>query len=125
MPEVGVALTTALGGRFGWLDGTTKSVTLGDGTVSPKLVPPNAMSACRRMATVEFTLASCQTCAVPAEAKCARLTVMDVWLERNLLTTMTVSAPSEVLCAAKADTLSGFGPPAATLISPKVDLLPS
>ena len=38
---------------------------------------------------------------------------------------MSVSAPSDERTAAKVETLSGFGPVALTLVSPKVDLLPS
>ncbi len=39
--------------------------------------------------------------------------------------TMTVSAPSAERWAANAETLSGLGAVAATLVSPNVDLLPS
>ena len=41
--------------------------------------------------------------------------------DRYLLMTMIVSAVSDVRCAAKTATLSGFGPLAETLISPNVD----
>ena len=68
---------------------------------------------------------SCQTCAVPRGGKLARLTVAGVLPDRSLLITITVSAPSAVRCAAKAETASGFGAVAATLVSPNVDLLPS
>ena len=51
--------------------------------------------------------------------------VAGVLPDNCLLITITVTAWSAVLCAANAETASGFGPVAATLVSPNVDLLPS
>ena len=100
----------------------TRSVTLCPGTDVEKLEPAGATSASRAMALEEE---SCQTCALPAAWKFETLTVIGVVPVRYLLTTITVKAPSEERTAAKLETLSGFGPPAETLVSPNVDLLPS
>ena len=43
----------------------------------------------------------------------------------TLLMAMTVSAPSDVRCAAKTDVLSGLGPVAETLVFPNVPPAPS
>src|ERR1022692_2764668 len=66
----------------------------------------------------------CQASAVPVFPKLARLMVTLV-LPVCLLTTITVSAPSEARTAANDERESGFDTPAETLVSPKVDSLPS
>ena len=53
------------------------------------------------------------------------LTVVVVAVDNCLLITMTVKAPSDDRTLANADTVSGFGTDADTLVSPNVDLLPS
>ena len=55
----------------------------------------------------------------------ARLTVVLAPDANCLLITSTVSAASGERTAANVETLSGFGPAALTLVSPKPDLLPS
>ena len=61
---------------------------------------------------------------MPVVAKLARLMVTGV-LPCCLLMTMTVSAPSEQRSAANDERSSGFATVAATLVSPKVESLPS
>jgi hypothetical protein len=68
---------------------------------------------------------SCQTWAIVPAAKFARLTVVDVVPLSAFETTMTVSAPSLARSAAKAAITSGFGPEAATDVSPNAERLPS
>src|ERR1700741_3047901 len=92
------------------------------GRFVPKLFPVNPISV-RRL--IVFNGGSCHTCALPLCGKFAILKLAGVLPERYLLMTMMVSAPSADRSAAKTETLSGFGPVAATLLSPNVDLLPS
>jgi hypothetical protein len=69
---------------------------------------------------------SCQALAVSRFGKLARAMVAGVVPFSCLLITITVTAPSEVRCAANTDTASGFGAAAAaTLVSPNDDLPPS
>ncbi len=103
--------------------GTTKSVMLCDGTVVEIAVLVTLRSLKCAIEVCEAELI-CQTWAVPDVEKFARLTVTGV-LPCCLLITITVKAPSDVLTEAKAERLSGLVTLAATLVSPKVDLLPS
>ena len=68
---------------------------------------------------------NCHTCAVPMFGKFVTLIVTAAFVVACLLITITVKAPSLDRVAAKVETLSGFGPIAATLVSPKPDLFPS
>ena len=68
---------------------------------------------------------SCHTWLVPAGRKLVRLMVAIALAVSCLLITISVSAPSEVRVAPKVETVSGFGPLALILVSPKVELLPS
>src|SRR5688572_15247710 len=101
--------------------GTTKSVMLRAGRVAEKLVPPKLMLERRLIA---FADVSCQGSARPALVKPARLTVTGVVPDRYFERTMMVRALSDDRWAAKAATVSGFGPVAETLVSPNVDLFP-
>jgi len=92
------------------------------GTVAEKPPAPTATSARRE---IEFEEVSCHTWAAAPGAKPEILTVTGVLPESTLLTTITVSAPSDDRSAAKADRLSGFGTVAETLGSPNEDLFPS
>src|ERR1039458_8432901 len=73
--------------------------------------------------TMVLAAVSCQTWAEPAWVKLVRLIVGRAPAVSCLLITMMVRAPSEERSAAKMETLSGFGPVALTLISPKPALL--
>src|SRR6516162_3947559 len=97
-----------------------KSVMLWGGTVLLKVFPVNAKSLSR---VIVFALVSCQTCAVFAGRKFVKFNSTGVVLVNCLLITIAVSAPSLERSAANAETLSGFGTVALTLVSPKVDLL--
>src|SRR5581483_750046 len=121
-PKVGEAVSAATGGWFALAAGSTNKVTLWGGRVAAKLLPVKLTSARRVMA---FAAVRRQTWALPLCGKLAMLSVAGVLPERYLLITMIVSAPSLERSAANTETLSGFGPEAATLVSPKVDLLPS
>ena len=74
---------------------------------------------------IAFAEVSCQACAMPCAAKLATLSVTGVVPESTLLTTITVSAPSVERTAAKAESTSGLGTLAATLVLPKPERLPS
>src|SRR5262245_27335019 len=102
--------------------GTTKRVMLCAGSEVEKLLPVQVRSL---RWLIAFDDVSCQRSARPAFEKLARLTVSGVLPERYFESTMMVSAPPDVRCAAKAATLSGLGPVAEMLVSPNVDLLPS
>ena len=110
-------LVGGLGGAE--LAGTTNNVMLCAGSVTPKLVPLRADVGEARDRVGRRELPDLRRAA--HAAKLARLTVTGVLADRYLLTTMTVSAPSAERTAAKAETVSGFGDVAATLVSPKVD----
>src|SRR5436309_2137879 len=123
VPLAGFAEAAATGGAFGAPPpGTTKRVTLCAGTVAVNAPPATLTSLSRVIAFAEL---SCHTCAPEPAGKFARFTVTGVLPERTLLTTMTVRALSLERTAAKLERLSGFGTLAATLVSPKADLLPS
>ena len=123
VPETGAAAIEATGGAFDDVERrTTKSVTDWGGReteIAPVAVPT---SATRVMA---FDEVSCQRSAVPEGTKFASVIVAGVEPESALLITITVSAPSAVRSAAKAETVSGVGAVARTLTSPKVDRAPS
>src|ERR1051326_4006896 len=68
---------------------------------------------------------SCHTCALLAARKFERTMFGDIGVRSCLLITMTVRAPSVERIAANVEMLSGFGPVADTLVSPKVDFAPS
>ena len=68
---------------------------------------------------------SCQTWATPACVKLARLIVAGVRADRDLLIDHHRQRAVAERCAAKAETVSGLGTVAETLVSPNVDLLPS
>ena len=74
---------------------------------------------------ITFAEVSCHTSALLPGRKLARLIVAEIGAASCLLITMTVIAPSLERIAAKVETLSGLGPEAETLVSPKVDLAPS
>src|SRR5215510_5980505 len=111
-----------VGGLIGLFPGITKSVMLWAGSVAVSVAPGIARSARRVMTLVAV---NCQACAVPRFVKFTIPTLAVVLADEDLLIAITVSAPSDVRTAAKAETVSGFGTPAATLVSPNVDLLPS
>ena len=100
-------------------DGLGKYVS----TVVEKAPPETATSASRVMT---FDAVSCQTCAAAPGAKFARFNATGVEPESTFEITMTVSAPSPARSAANTDRLSAFAVDVArTLVSPKVDRLPS
>ena len=103
--------------------GSTKSVMLCAGTVVANALLPTATSASRVMAVCAVELI-CQACAAAPDEKLAKFTVTGV-LPCCLLITITVSAPSEARTAANVERLSGFATVAETLVSPKVEFLPS
>ena len=93
------------------------------GTIVLSMLPDTVTSLRRLMVLVDV---SCQTWAVPAITKFARFTVSAELVCNCLLITITVNAPSEERMAAKEETRSTFvETPSETLVSPKVDLLPS
>src|SRR6266404_3661653 len=98
--------------------GTTNSVMLWAGTVLLKPFPAKLRSLRR---VTEFAEVSCHRCATPEDRKLVRLTVADALAVSCLLISIVVSAPSPERTAAKQATLSGFGPVAETLVSPKPD----
>src|ERR1039458_4547165 len=102
--------------------GSTKSVMLCAGTVLLKPLSGKLRSPSRLMALADV---NCQTWAVPFARKLLSVTDAVALDVSCLLMTISVSAPSEERTAANVATLSGFGPVAETLVSPKVDLLPS
>src|SRR5262245_51490227 len=110
-----------VGGLIGPLPGTTNSVMLCGGSVAVSTAPEIVRSASRVMTLVAV---SCHACAAPRGVKLA-MEIAAVVPDDALLIAITVSAPSSVRTAANADTASGFGTTAATLVSPNVDLLPS
>src|SRR5262245_36293188 len=122
VPEPGVAEGLATGGWFVEPGGTTNSVTLCGGSVAVSWPCTIDTSASRVM---RLPALSCQACAVAAGVKFASDTVVAVVAVSDLTITSTVSAPSLERCAAKAATVSGFGPVAATLVSPNVECVPS
>src|ERR1041385_3094106 len=101
---------------------TTKRVMLWGGSVLVMVVPVKLKAPRFEMV---LTAVNCQSCPVPLGRKLFTLTETAAAVESCLLITMRVSAPSAERVAAKADTLSGLGTAAATLTSPKADLLPS
>ena len=101
----------------------TKSVTLWAGSRLLNVFPARGRSAGWEMELPGAT--SWRTSTVPVGVKFARLTVVGVAFV-SLLTTMTVSEPSAVRCAAKADSRSALvSVTVETLVSPKVDFAPS
>src|SRR4029450_5475205 len=84
--------------------GTTSSVMLCGGSETAIALPVAVRSARRALALLEV---SRQTWTGPPTLKFARLTVVAVVPESRLATSMTVSAPSVVRRAGKADRLSG------------------
>src|SRR5258706_5203452 len=99
--------------------GTTSNVTLCAGTVSVKALVDTSPT------RVIAPPASCQRCAAAPAVKFATLIVAAAVPFSALLTIMIVNAPSVERTAAKAATLSGSGPVAATLTSPNADFAPS
>src|SRR6185369_16509039 len=123
VPEVGVTVADAVGAMFDPAEaGITNSVTLCAGTLVVNDVPEKLAS---ERCAIAFADVSCHACATPRCAKFERLTVTGVDPESTLLTTMTVSAPSEARTAANAESVSGFGTEAEQLVSPKAERLPS
>src|SRR5207248_5251520 len=102
--------------------GTTSSVMLCGGSVTASAEPATATSGRR---AIVLAAVSCQARAAPPETKLAMLITAGVLPDDDLLTTMTVSAPSDDRNAANAATASGLGAVAATLVSPKAERLPS
>ena len=102
--------------------GTTTIVMLWAGTVSARLLPETARSGRRLIALAEV---SCQREALPRGLKPASDSVTVVEPDSTLLITTTVNAPSAARTAAKADSSSGLGTAALTLVSPKAPPLPS
>src|SRR4051812_18767447 len=98
--------------------GRTKRVTLCAGTEVVNDVPEKLASA---RCAIAFADVNCHAWAMPRCATPERLIVTGVEPLSALLMTITVSAPSAVRTAAKAESVSGFGTVAATLVSPKVD----
>ena len=123
LPTVAANPVGAVGGVVTVPAGITNSVMLCEGTVVVMVLLATATSARRAMDVCDAELI-CQACAVPVVAKFARLTVTGV-LPCCLLITITVSAPSELRIEANAERLSGFAVAAETLVSPKVEFLPS
>ena len=123
MPTVAANPVGAAGGLVGGPDAITNNVMLCAGTVV--LIALLTMAASAKC-EIEVWVAEliCQTCAVPGFVKFARLTVTDAALV-YLLMTITVSALSEVRWAANAERLSGLATVVDTLVSPKVERLPS
>ena len=109
----------------GWavppLPGTTKSVMLCAASVVER-APPDTATSPRRV--IVFAAVSCHAWAEAPGVKFARLRFTSAALA-TLLIAITVRAPSALRWAAKTARLSGFGPVARTLTSPKADLRPS
>ena len=110
------------GGGATILGGTTNKVMLWFGTVALSVFTARLTSLNRVMALAEV---SCHTWAESPAEKFVRFIVSAALNVNCLLMTITVKAPSDERTAANSDTSSGFGPPAKTLMSPKVDLLAS
>src|ERR1017187_6394436 len=108
--------------KRGGTDGTTNSVRLCGGNALLIMPLTTETSASRAITLAEF---NCQTCAEVFAGKLATLMLAGVTLVRSLLMTRIVSAPSFVRTAENAARLSGVGTVMLTLMSPKVDLLPS
>jgi len=122
-PDVGVKLLMVGTGGGGTAEaGKTKRLMLWAGTVALKLLPLTAISDSFEMVFAEV---NCQTLATPEFVKLARFAVVVALAPNCLLITRIVSAPSDERRAAYADTLSGLGTMAVTLVSPKPDLAPS
>src|SRR4030095_4363948 len=121
-PDVGVAEATATGGVFGGPAGSTSRVVLCDGALKLTVDPVKLKF---ERCVIAFDDVSWKTSATPVAAKLFKAIETGVVPDRYLLTTMIVSAVSEVRCAANTATLSGLGPPAPTLTSPNVEWFPS
>src|SRR5258705_6541183 len=102
--------------RAGFPGASTKSVMLCAGSVLLKLFPRKLTGLGCVMALAEV---SCHTWAVPLERKFERFIVTVAVAVGCLLISIAVSAPSDDRKAAKVETLSGLGPVADTLVSPK------
>ena len=122
IPDVGVAVAEATGGWFEPPAGITNSVMLCCGTVRATVEPLTGTS---ERCVIVFADVSCQTWALVPAPKFTSESVTGVEPDSTLFTTITVSAPSLERVAANADSESGSGTVAETLVSPNVDLLPS
>src|SRR3954467_15382731 len=93
------------------------------GRLTPSVEPDKATSATR---VIAFVAVSCQACAGPApRTKLAMVICAGAVTDAALLIAMIVRAPSRDRTAANAATLSGSGAAAVTLVSPKLEPLPS
>src|SRR6185503_4909398 len=117
-PEAGEAETWATGGWLPVPAGMTKRVTLWAGSESLR-VPLATPTDVGPLIALDV---SRQNWALGLAAKFDRLMVTGVEPDKYLLMTISVRAPSDDRWAAKAATLSGLGPVAATEVSPKADL---
>src|SRR5262245_33641122 len=97
VPDTGLAISDAAGGRFGVPGGSTSRVTLCAGTLVESKLPLYPTSASRAIMLVEV---SCQTCAKPLPEKLEIDRFIGVLPLRTLLITITVNAPSDVRTAA-------------------------